>query len=402
VPGNEGDEVERIQHRLRELAAERINLERRLAEISQPDGWSQAQSLAGAVRPQVFSSGDKVALFKQLFAARPDVFAIRWENSRDGRSGYAPACANEWKRGVCGKPQLKCGECPNQAFIPLSADILEGHLRGRHPVRDEHDFVVGVYVLSVDETCWFVAVDFDGVNWAEVEGRQLSMPAVYAAIAQDAMRNEMIFNDVLTALEQGRCPIVLTERRDHLDFLEQKFGRFARNVVVLKGGMTQEARKEAGVMLSASSTGERLVLATGRYLGEGFDDSRLDTLFLTMPISWKGTLAQYVGRLHRKHHDKTYVTVYDYVDHRVPMLSRMAARRQTGYRAWVGLCNCVNQCRLEWDADHEYRRERRDNELFDLARRTLLSAGQRHPDAKFSRNSRVAIGQFAPVMRSQI
>ncbi len=86
-------------------------------------------------------------------------------------------------------------------------------------------------------------------------------------------------------------------------------------------------------MLNAASTGERLVLATGRYLGEGFDDARLDTLLLTMPISWKGTLAQYVGRLHRNHHDKTYVTVYDYVDHLVPMLGRMAARRQTGYRA---------------------------------------------------------------------
>jgi superfamily II DNA or RNA helicase len=798
VPGNEGDEIERIQLRLRELAAERVNLERRLAEMSRPDGGSKTQALAGTVRAQTFSLADKIALFKQLFAARPDVFAIRWENPRDGRSGYAPACANEWKRGVCGKPQVKCGECPNQAFIPLSADILEGHLRGRHPVRDERDFVVGVYALSVDETCWFVAVDFDGVNWAsdslayaetcaaqgvqvaversrsgngahvwiffaqtvaardarklaawlitltmerrpeigfesydrmfpsqdtmpsggfgnlialplqrrardqqnavfvdnqlrphedqwaflsslhrletdelqrlldqadvrggalgvripveddeadepwralpsrrsspslisdplprdvhivladevyvdrselpssivtrlariaafqnpefyraqamrlptfgkprviscaslharhislprgcldevqglfaehgiatvvedsreagtllamrflgqlrpeqnaavqllmrhdfgvlaattafgktvvaaaimalrgcntlvlvhrkellrqwaerlqeflslnaedigsvgagkrkptgridvaviqslvrkgevsdliagygqlvvdechhlsarsfelvarrskakyvlglsatvarkdghhpiifmqcgpvrhrvdpktqalrrgfdhrvqirqtdfrlaDVEGRQLSMPAVYAAIAQDAMRNEMIFNDVLTALEHGRCPIVLTERRDHLDFLEEKFGRFARNVVVLKGGMTQRARKEAEAMLNGASTGERLVLATGRYLGEGFDDSRLDTLFLTMPISWKGTLAQYVGRLHRNHHDKTYVTVYDYVDHMVPMLSRMAARRQTGYRA---------------------------------------------------------------------
>ena len=78
---------------------------------------------------------------------------------------------------------------------------------------------------------------------------------------------------------------------------------------------------------------ERLVLATGRYLGEGFDDSRLDTLFLTMPISWKGTLAQYVGRLHREHQGKSEVVVYDYIDTAVPVLTRMAAKRQAGYRS---------------------------------------------------------------------
>ena len=78
---------------------------------------------------------------------------------------------------------------------------------------------------------------------------------------------------------------------------------------------------------------ERLVLATGRYLGEGFDDASLDTLFLTMPISWRGTLAQYVGRLHREHHAKREVIVYDYVDSGVPLLARMALKRQTGYRS---------------------------------------------------------------------
>jgi superfamily II DNA or RNA helicase len=166
-----------------------------------------------------------------------------------------------------------------------------------------------------------------------IEGQRLSMPSVYAALASDPDRNAFIFDDVLTALEQGRCPIVLTERRDHLDWLEQKFSRFARNVIVLKGGMTESARKDAEAMLDVGGNGERLVLSTGRYLGEGFDDPRLDTLFLTMPISWKGTLAQYVGRLHRTHHDKTDVVVYDYVDAAVPVLARMAARRQAGYKA---------------------------------------------------------------------
>ena len=78
---------------------------------------------------------------------------------------------------------------------------------------------------------------------------------------------------------------------------------------------------------------ERLVLATGRYIGEGLDDSRLDTLFLTMPVSWKGTLTQYVGRLHRRHASKSHVVVYDYVDTRVPMLARMFDKRLRTYRA---------------------------------------------------------------------
>ena len=166
---------------------------------------------------------------------------------------------------------------------------------------------------------------------AEVE--QPSMPAIYAALAQDDARNEIIFNDVLSALEAKRSPVVLTERRDHLEYLRDRFQRFTRNLVVLHGGMTTAARIAAKAMLDVPDGHERLILATGRYLGEGFDDSRLDTLFLTMPISWKGTLAQYVGRLHREHHGKNEVLVYDYTDSAVPVLARMAARRASGYRA---------------------------------------------------------------------
>ena len=89
----------------------------------------------------------------------------------------------------------------------------------------------------------------------------------------------------------------------------------------------------AAAALNVPHDEERLILATGRYIGEGFDDARLDTLFLTMPIAWKGTLAQYVGRLHRRHDEKKDVLVVDYVDSSVPVLARMAAKRRTGYRA---------------------------------------------------------------------
>lgn len=159
-----------------------------------------------------------------------------------------------------------------------------------------------------------------------------SMPAIYAALAQDEARNGLIFDDVLKSLEAKRSPIVLTERKDHLEHLHQRFSRFAKNIVVLRGGMSAKDRQAAQNALTVSDDEERLILATGRYIGEGFDDARLDTLFLTMPIAWKGTLAQYVGRLHRRHDDKKDVLVIDYVDSSVPVLARMAAKRRTGYR----------------------------------------------------------------------
>lgn len=142
-----------------------------------------------------------------------------------------------------------------------------------------------------------------------------------------------MFDDVLSALEAKRSPVVLTERRDHLRYLRDRFQRFTRNLVVLHGGMAAADRGAARAMLDVPDGQERLILATGRYLGEGFDDARLDTLFLTMPISWRGTLAQYVGRLHREHQGKNEVLVYDYTDGAVPVLARMAAKRCAGYRA---------------------------------------------------------------------
>ncbi len=108
----------------------------------------------------------------------------------------------------------------------------------------------------------------------------------------------------------------------------------AKHVFVLKGGMGKKQRRIIAEELAAVPEDERrVILATGSYIGEGFDDARLDTLFLAMPISWKGTLQQYVGRLHRLHDNKRVVQVYDYVDNRVPMLARMYERRLSGYSA---------------------------------------------------------------------
>lgn len=168
---------------------------------------------------------------------------------------------------------------------------------------------------------------------AELLAPGTSLSAIFAALSKDEQRNTRIIDDVLAALEAGRNPLVLTERRDHLEYLADRFKGAARNITVLRGGMSAAERRSAESSLRAPDDEERLILATGRYLGEGFDDPRLDTLFVTMPISWKGTLAQYVGRLHRDHADKRDVVVYDYIDADVPVLARMAKKRQSGYRA---------------------------------------------------------------------
>ncbi len=157
---------------------------------------------------------------------------------------------------------------------------------------------------------------------------------LYAKLAQDPRRNDLIFNDILSALEAGRSPVVITERKDHLENLAERLSKFAKNVIVLRGGMTaRQTRAATEALAGIPDNVERVIIATGRYLGEGFDDARLDTLFLTLPISWRGILVQYAGRLHRLHAAKRDVVIYDYVDSDVSMLARMAAKREAGYRS---------------------------------------------------------------------
>jgi superfamily II DNA or RNA helicase len=134
--------------------------------------------------------------------------------------------------------------------------------------------------------------------------------------------------------EPGRCPLLLTGRTEHLDYFASRLAGVAKHVFVLKGGMGKKQRRAlAEAMAHVPENESRVILATGSYIGEGFDDARLDTLFLAMPISWKGTLQQYVGRLHRLYDNKRFVQVYDYVDSCVPMLARMYDRRLNGYAA---------------------------------------------------------------------
>ncbi len=160
------------------------------------------------------------------------------------------------------------------------------------------------------------------------------MHALYAALATDKARNDLIAIDLVRAVKAGRSPILLTERTSQVDEFATRLVGLVKHIVVLKGGMGAKQRRAISEKLTTiPNNEERVLLATGRYIGEGFDDARLDTLFLAMPISWRGTLQQYVGRLHRLHDSKREVIVYDYVDGVVPVLSAMYAKRVRGYEA---------------------------------------------------------------------
>src|SRR5579864_5079502 len=114
---------------------------------------------------QFSSSDEKIALFRSLFRGREDVYPRRFENRKTGKSGYAPACANEWVRGICEKPRVKCAECPNRRFLPVSDEVIRWHLSGRDDAGQP--FVASVYPMLLDETCFLLAVDFDESGWLE-------------------------------------------------------------------------------------------------------------------------------------------------------------------------------------------------------------------------------------------
>jgi len=164
--------------------------------------------------------------------------------------------------------------------------------------------------------------------------KRIEFQALYQLLVDDEPRNRAISDEIVQAVRHGRSPLVLTERNEHLDRFESVLSSNIRHVVVLRGGMGKKQRQAEAERLAAIPAEEgRVILATGKYIGEGFDDPRLDTLFLTLPVSWRGTIAQYVGRLHRLYDGKREVRVYDYADLNVPMLARMFDRRCRGYEA---------------------------------------------------------------------
>ncbi len=175
--------------------------------------------------------------------------------------------------------------------------------------------------------------NFAAAEPAETDSRY-QFHALYQSLIIDPARNQLICGDVLEAVRSGRKPLVLTERTEHLERLAGLVSAHISHVITLKGGMGKKELRNALDQLNTTPEQEPCVLiATGKFVGEGFDHPRLDTLFVTLPISWRGTVAQYVGRLHRLHEHKREVRVYDYADLNVPMLARMFDHRCKGYEA---------------------------------------------------------------------
>ena len=212
--------------------------------------------------------------------------------------------------------------------------------------------------MMLDETCRFLAVDFDkaaskggvlGVRFISTEEDEIDpwllspsgkKPDIKIDEPLPEKVNIVLGNQVYISKEnlppvlKNRFPVILTERKEHLEILKKLLENKIEHLIVMKGGMGKKQRAAAkNALEEIPDNTTKAIFATGRYLGEGFDNNRLDTLFLTLPISWRGTLEQYAGRLHRIHDTKNEVQIYDYVDLEVPMLAKMYKRRQAGYRA---------------------------------------------------------------------
>jgi superfamily II DNA or RNA helicase/very-short-patch-repair endonuclease len=180
---------------------------------------------------------------------------------------------------------------------------------------------------------WVRPTAFREKDNTESEAR-VQFHALYDGLIADESRNRLIVEDITDAVREGRSPVVLTERTEHLRILAERLASSVPHCFVLQGGMGRKQLKSVlGAMAAVPAHEARVLLATGRYIGEGFDDARLDTLFLTLPVSWRGTFAQYAGRLHRLYDGKKEVRIYDYADINVPMLARMFDRRCKGYEA---------------------------------------------------------------------
>ena len=119
--------------------------------------WRLPEPVTTPVNAAPLTTDEKVALFRRLFRGRTDVYPVRWESKTTGKSGYSPLCANEWRTGVCEKPRIKCADCGNRLLVPLTDQAIYDHLAGHH--------TVGVYPLLADDSCHFLAVDFDDADW---------------------------------------------------------------------------------------------------------------------------------------------------------------------------------------------------------------------------------------------
>jgi len=267
-------------------------------------------------------------------------------------------------------------------FLGLSATVVRKD--GRHPVVEmlcgpvRHrvdathmdNFASFRHVVRV-RTTPFVPKTGDVADEGEVR-----FADVVAEMADNAKRNDMIVRDVLAAVKEGRSPVILTERREHIDVLLRLLEGRADHVIALRGGMGRKMQKKCREDLAnIPPQSSRILIATGAYLGEGFDDARLDTLFLTLPISWKGRVTQYAGRLHRMSDGKREVRIYDYVDTRVGFAMKMFNRRCKAYTNIGYEIVMANDAFEGWPEGAELPVALRENETYAATIKRLAKEG---------------------------
>lgn len=305
---------------------------RRLRELLTEHGiaWQPRDTMPTTDRSPRLGTDEKVKLFASLLRGREDVYPVRWE-SKAGKSGYSPACANEWRAGICEKPRIKCGDCAHRALIPVTGQTVFDHLAGRQPI----------IFMQCGPTRHTAEKPLGAPQTLEIVPRYLAprvgaaddapIQQVFQVIASDVARTAQVADEVTAAFAAGGKVLVLTERTEHLDALRQALGTRVAPLLVLHGRMSTKQRTALlQERESLPADAPWVLLSTGKLVGEGFDHAPLDTLVLAMPISWKGTLAQYADRLHREHASKNSVRIVDFVDEGHPALLRMWERRQRG------------------------------------------------------------------------
>jgi len=231
-------------------------------------------------------------------------------------------------------------KCPAYYRLGLSATVIRKD--GQHPivlmnlgeVRYSNTRSIPLFVQKVFPryTNFNIPVEINTTDAAE--NTTPSIQDIFHSLYINEDRNKLIIQDILGAYREGRECLVLSERLEHLDILKKTLQEHISTLFVLKGGLGKKQIKAIMEAIQNTPSHEhKIILATGQYLGEGFDLPSLDTLFLVFPFSWKGMLVQYTGRLNRISHGKKEIHVYDYVDEKVPVLSRMYGRRLKGYKA---------------------------------------------------------------------
>jgi superfamily II DNA or RNA helicase len=234
-------------------------------------------------------------------------------------------------------------KCPAYYRLGLSATVVRKD--GQHPIvlmnlgeiryANTHKNIAPLFAQKVFlRFTNFIMPAEANTATGTAENAHHAIQDIFNNLYKNEARNKMIIEDILNAHREGRECLVLSERLEHLDILKDALQEQIPSIFVLKGGFGKKQTKAIMDAINNTPTHERrIILATGKYLGEGFDLPSLDTLFLVFPFSWKGMLIQYTGRLNRTSYGKKEIRVYDYVDDKVPMLASMYRKRLKGYRS---------------------------------------------------------------------